>query len=46
MNMVNKQVIHKNYGKGKVIEQNDDYIEINIVSGNKKFIFPTHSDHS
>ncbi len=40
MNMINKQVIHKSYGKGKIIEHNDDYIEINFVSGNKKFIFP------
>ncbi len=40
MNMLNKQVIHKNYGKGKVVEHNDDYIEINFVTGNKKFIYP------
>lgn len=40
MDLINKQVTHKSFGMGKVIEQNDSYIEIDFTSGKKSFIFP------
>ncbi|MGR6836618.1 hypothetical protein [Syntrophomonas erecta] len=40
MNLVNKQVMHKNFGKGKVVKYNDSYIKIDFPSGNKEFVFP------
>ena len=40
MDLVNKQVIHKVFGKGSVVKYNDSYIKINFSSGNKKFVFP------
>lgn len=40
MNLINKQVMHKRFGKGNVIKHSDTVVEIHFVSGNKKFIFP------
>lgn len=40
MDLVNKKVIHETFGKGKVINYNDLYININFESGDKKFSFP------
>lgn len=40
MNLVNKQVVHKSFGKGSVVEQTESHIEIHFMSGNKKFVFP------
>ena len=40
MDLVNKQVTHKIFGKGRVVEYNDLYIQIDFPSGNKKFVFP------
>lgn len=40
MDLINKQVIHKNFGKGSVIEHTDSQIKIHFKLGNKKFIFP------
>ncbi len=40
MNLVNKQVIHKIYGKGSVVKYNDSYIKIDFSAGNKEFVFP------
>lgn len=40
MDLVNKQIIHKSFGEGKVIKLDDSYIEIKFSSGNKKFVFP------
>ena len=40
MNLINKQVTHKSFGLGKVIEQNDSYIDIDFASGKKSFVFP------
>jgi len=40
MNLINKQVTHKSFGKGKIINQTDSSVEINYPSGNKQFIFP------
>lgn len=40
MNLVNKKVIHKTFGKGNVVNCDDSYVKINFESGTKKFIFP------
>lgn len=40
MNLVNKQVTHKIFGKGSVVEYNDSYIKIHFAFGNKNFVFP------
>lgn len=40
MNLIDKQVTHKSFGTGTIVEHNDSYININFKSGNKRFIFP------
>ena len=40
MDLTNKQVTHKSFGKGNVVECTDSYIEIHFSSGNKRFVFP------
>lgn len=40
MNLVNKKVMHKTFGKGNVINYSDSYIKINFKSGEKRFVFP------
>lgn len=40
MNLIDKQVVHKSFGKGNVIEHDDSYIEVHFTSGNKRFVFP------
>ena len=40
MDLINKQVTHKSFGIGKVIEQKDSYIDIDFTSGKKSFVFP------
>ena len=38
--LIDKQVVHKIFGKGRVVKFRDSYIGINFPSGNKKFVFP------
>ena len=40
MDLTNKQVLHKSFGKGSIVDCNDSYLLINFKSGNKKFIYP------
>lgn len=40
VDLMNKQVTHKKFGKGSVVEFSDTSIEIRFKSGNKRFIFP------
>jgi len=40
MDLVNKQVMHKSFGKGRVVKYNDSYVVISFPLGNKKFVFP------
>lgn len=40
MDLINKQVIHKVFGKGSVVEYNGSYVIIKFPLGNKNFIFP------
>lgn len=40
MNLIDKQVTHKHFGRGTVVEHTDSYIEIHFKSGNKRFVFP------
>ncbi len=40
MNLINKEVTHKRFGKGSVVKQYDSIIEIHFATENKKFVFP------
>ena len=40
MNLINKKVTHKRFGKGSIVKHNDSSIEIHFASENKKFVFP------
>lgn len=40
MNLNNKQVLHKSFGKGSIVECNDSYMVISFSSGNKEFVYP------
>lgn len=40
MNLINKEVIHKSFGKGSIVDQDDEFITINFDNETKKFIFP------
>ncbi len=40
MNLINKEVMHKHFGKGNIVELSDSCIEIQFASGNKRFVFP------
>ena len=40
MNLINKEVTHKRFGKGSVVEHNDSIIEIHFATESKKFVFP------
>ncbi|MCG4581324.1 hypothetical protein L0O71_14365, partial [Clostridium cochlearium] len=40
MYLVDKEVIHETFGKGSVVNYNDNYIKIDFESGAKKFVFP------
>ena len=40
MNLINKEVTHKRFGKGSVVKHNDSIIEIHFATENKKFVFP------
>lgn len=38
--LIDKQVVHKIFGKGRIVKFRDSYIGIDFPSGNKKFVFP------
>lgn len=40
LNLINKKVVHKTFGKGNVVNYDDSYVNIDFESGIKKFIFP------
>lgn len=40
MDLVNKQVMHKVFGIGKVVKCNDSFVKIDFPVGKKKFVFP------
>jgi len=40
MNLIDKEVTHKRFGKGSVVRHNDSLIEIHFATENKKFVFP------
>lgn len=40
MNLVNKEVTHKRFGKGSIVKHNESFIEIHFATENKKFLFP------
>lgn len=40
MNLIDKQVMHKSFGKGSIVDQNDEFVTINFDNETKKFIFP------
>lgn len=40
MDLLGREVIHKSFGNGSVIEQSDEYITIKFLIGIKKFLYP------
>lgn len=40
MDLVDEKVLHESFGKGKVIEEHDTFVEVHFEDGNKKFVFP------
>ncbi len=40
MNIINKLVKHDNFGEGSIVKYNNNVVEIQFKTGNKKFIFP------
>ena len=40
MDLTNKQVLHKSFGKGNIVDCDDSYMVIHFSSGNKKFVYP------
>lgn len=40
MNLCNKQVVHKSFGQGSVVEQSDSVIKVLFSCGERKFVFP------
>ncbi len=40
MDLINKQVVHKSFGKGSIVDCNDDYVVVQFKSGNKDFVYP------
>jgi hypothetical protein len=40
MDLVNEQVMHKVFGRGKVVKCNNSFIKIDFPVGKKKFVFP------
>ncbi len=40
MNLINKEVTHKSFGKGSVVKHTDSSIEIHFATENKKFVYP------
>lgn len=40
MDLTNKQVLHKSFGKGSIVECTESHMVINFSSGNKKFVYP------
>lgn len=40
MNLQNEYVKHKSFGEGKVLENNDSYVEVRFPLGVKRFLFP------
>ena len=40
MDLINKQVTHKSFGKGSIVDCNEAYVIVKFKSGNKEFVYP------
>jgi hypothetical protein len=40
MNLIKKEVTHRVYGQGNVVDLSDGFVEVQFGTGNKKFVFP------
>jgi hypothetical protein len=40
MNLIDKEVMHKSFGKGSIVDQDNEFVTINFDKETKKFIFP------
>ena len=40
MNLINKEVTHKQFGIGSIVKHNDSIVEIHFATENKKFVYP------
>ncbi len=44
MKLYNKQVTHKIFGRGEVVQHDNSYIQVEFTSGVKKFVYPDAFD--
>lgn len=44
MNLINTIVIHKSYGKGTIVKQNEDFITVKFEHCEKNFLYPSAFD--
>lgn len=40
MNLIDKKVMHKSFGKGNIVDQDDEFVTIDFDKETKKFVFP------
>ena len=40
MDLINKQVLHKTFGKGSIVDCSDSYVVVQFKSGKKEFVYP------
>lgn len=40
MDLINKEVSHKRFGKGRIVNIDDSFVEVHFEKENKKFVFP------
>lgn len=40
MNLINKEITHKVFGKGDIVDQDDSFITIDFNEGTKTFVYP------
>jgi len=40
MDMINKEVTHKSFGDGSIVDQDESFITINFKTESKKFVYP------
>ena len=46
MDLLKKQVTHRVFGLGNIVDFSDSFVEIQFPKGNKKFVFPDAKDRN
>lgn len=45
MDLMNKEVTHKSFGKGSIVDCNEAYVVVKFKTGNKEFVYPDAFDN-